>query len=286
MKKILIIDDEKWYVEPLIDRLSFEGYETEFASSCEEALTILKNQSDNIKIIVVDSFLPINEKTTFIEKQFHSSKVMGLQLAKYISSSYKNISIIGYSQLNEDEIILDFRRSGFHFISKLENDSFNRLCNLIKSEYSLENPSKIHPNVFIVHGHDELLLLELKNFLQNSLKFNEPVILREKPSHSKTIIEKFEKYAKNIEIVFVLMTPDDLVTKEDSNSSFLQPRPNVLFELGYFMGRLQRNSGKVILLAKSPINILSDLFGVIYIDVSKGILPAGELIRKELEYDK
>jgi predicted nucleotide-binding protein len=286
MKKILIVDDERWYVEPLIDRLSFEGYNVLYASSCDEALSIIKEQAEHIRLIVIDSFLPIGDKSTFLEKQFQSSKIIGLQLAKYISNNFKNISIIGYSQLNEDDIIMGFRKNGFQFISKLESDSFDMLCNYIKEEFTNDVPSRINPNIFIVHGHDEIMVLELKNYLQNTLKLGEPTILMEKPSHSKTIIEKFEKYAKNIDLVFVLMTPDDLVTVKKTKESYSQPRPNVIFELGYFLGRLKRTSGKVILLSKSPINILSDLSGIIYIDVSKGIKEAGESIRMEIENEK
>lgn len=166
MKKVLIVDDERWYVEPLIDRLDFEGYSTLYASSCDEALSIVKREFEHIRLIVVDSFLPIGEKSTFLEKQFQSSKMIGLQLAKYISSNCKNISIIGFSQLNEDDIVMGFRKNGFQFISKLETDSFDKLCNYIKEEFIHDIPTKISPNIFIVHGHDEQMLLELKNYLQ------------------------------------------------------------------------------------------------------------------------
>ena len=63
---------------------------------------------------------------------------------------------------------------------------------------------------FIVHGHDENAKLALKNYLQNTLGWPEPVILAEKRSGGKTIIEKFEEHSKNIDVVFVLLTPDDM----------------------------------------------------------------------------
>jgi predicted nucleotide-binding protein len=44
---------------------------------------------------------------------------------------------------------------------------------------------------FIVHGHGDKSLYELKNCLQNTLKLEEPVMLQETPGLGKTIIEKF-----------------------------------------------------------------------------------------------
>src|SRR5260370_41358673 len=47
---------------------------------------------------------------------------------------------------------------------------------------------RLPPRAFIVHGHDDQSVLELKDFLQNSLKWQEPIVLREQPSSGKTII--------------------------------------------------------------------------------------------------
>ena len=63
-----------------------------------------------------------------------------------------------------------------------------------------------------------------------------PVLLAEKPSRGRSIIEKFESEAEDIAFAFVPLTPDDLVAKGEQEYS--QARPNVLFELGWFYGRL------------------------------------------------
>lgn len=49
-----------------------------------------------------------------------------------------------------------------------------------------------------------------EDYLQNDLGFPEPVVLSERPSFGKTIIEKFEHYARNVDVTFVLFTPDDV----------------------------------------------------------------------------
>ncbi len=130
---------------------------------------------------------------------------------------------------------------------------------------------------FIVHGHDELSMMALKNFLQNSLKFKEPVILKHMPSGGQTIIEKFEHYSELIDVVFVLLTPDDTLL-----NSTKRARQNVILELGYFMGKLGRKSGRIILLRKGKLEIPSDIKGLINIDISNGIEMSFEKIRNEL----
>lgn len=137
---------------------------------------------------------------------------------------------------------------------------------------------------FIVHGHDERSLLELKDYLQNILKLNEPIVLRQMPGLGKTLIEKFEREAEAIELVFVLLTPDDEAAPSTApNDNKRRARQNVIFELGFFFAKLGRESGRVLLLHKGPIEIPSDISGIEYIDISNGIRSASEDIRKELQ---
>lgn len=136
---------------------------------------------------------------------------------------------------------------------------------------------------FIVHGHDHKSLYELKDYLQNTLKFGEPVILRQMPGLGKTLIEKFEREAEAIELVFVLLTPDDVVANpSDPDNQKRRARQNVILELGFFLGKLGRGSGRVLLLHKGPLEIPSDIIGIEYIDITNGIESAGETIRREL----
>ena len=137
---------------------------------------------------------------------------------------------------------------------------------------------------FIVHGHDEVSLLALKDYLQNTLRLNEPIILRDTPNRGKTIIEKLEREADLIDLVFVLLTPDDKLANGDSKESEkYRARQNVILELGFFLGKFGRESGKVILLHKGSLEIPTDILGIVHIDITNGIKSAGEEIRKELK---
>ena len=132
---------------------------------------------------------------------------------------------------------------------------------------------------FIVHGHNEALKLGLKNYIQNTLKFKEPIILDEQPSSGRSIFEKFEEYAKKCDLVFVLLTPDD----RWECSGERRARQNVILELGYFLGKFGRKSGRVILLYQGELDIPSDIAGIIYIKVETTIEEVGERIRKEID---
>jgi predicted nucleotide-binding protein len=139
------------------------------------------------------------------------------------------------------------------------------------------------PRSFIVHGRDTRSLHELVHFIQHNLGWPPPRILRELPSKGLTIIEKFEEAASGIDVVFVLLTPDDKAALVSApNDLKRRARQNVIFELGFFLAKLQRIGGRVILLHRGAIELPSDIAGIGYVDISTGVNASGEAIRKEL----
>ena len=119
--------------------------------------------------------------------------------------------------------------------------------------------------VFVVHGHDEAAHQLVARFLEQ-LDL-QAIILKEQPDQGRTIIEKFEDCAREVGFAVVLLTPDDIVASPTTDPTS-RARQNVIFELGYFVGRLGR--GHACLLRKGDVEIPSDLFGVIYSDLDSG----------------
>lgn len=119
--------------------------------------------------------------------------------------------------------------------------------------------------VFIVHGHDNDALQSVARFI--SRIGLEEIILSERPDGSRTVIEKFESESGDVSFAIVLMTPDDAGNAVTSESTRLRARQNVLYELGYFAGKLGR--GKVLVLKKGNIEIPSDLAGVLYTELDE-----------------
>jgi predicted nucleotide-binding protein len=142
-------------------------------------------------------------------------------------------------------------------------------------------PSKI----FVVHGHDLGARDAVARFL-TKIEL-ETIILQEEPDQGLTIIEKFEKYASQVGFAVVILTPDDVGGSVSAATQAVRARQNVIFELGYFAGKLGR--GKACLLRKGEIEIPSDLYGVIYtnLDADDGwkLKLAKELKAAGLKFD-
>jgi hypothetical protein len=121
---------------------------------------------------------------------------------------------------------------------------------LIPSESKKESPEPVKipnsKNIFIIHGHDEKSLSDLTSILRDDFKLN-PYILKKLPNIGlPTIIEKFEFYAEQCGMAIALFTPDDIIEKD--GEKYLQARPNVIYELGWFSAKLTRKN--VLLLLK------------------------------------
>lgn len=133
-------------------------------------------------------------------------------------------------------------------------------------------------SVFIVHGRDEVNLLRLEKLLQTRWKLD-VVIMRDKPAKGRTLIEKFEQEAEHAALAIALFSPDDFV--ETTDAEYLQARPNVIFELGYFYGQLGRR--RVCILLKKGTKIHSDLEGINRIEFIDSVEEKVAELEKELQ---
>jgi predicted nucleotide-binding protein len=119
--------------------------------------------------------------------------------------------------------------------------------------------------VFIVHGHDRASKAEVAGFIRK-LGF-EPIILHERPNKGRALITKFREEAAGAGFAVVLMTPDDLGKAETAVDLKPRARQNVVFELGFFIGKL--GPDRVAALIEGDIEIPSDFDGVVYIPLDK-----------------
>ncbi len=132
-------------------------------------------------------------------------------------------------------------------------------------------------DVFIIHGHDELNIRRLSQLLQAACGLN-PVAMLAKPGMGRPLVEKFEHEAQTCSFAFALFTPDDDVVKPEG--AYKQARPNVIYEVGWFIGRLGRE--RVTLLLNTGATIHSDLDGVSRIHFTDNIEDKFIEIQKEL----
>lgn len=125
----------------------------------------------------------------------------------------------------------------------------------LTSETPMTRPDS--KNIFIVHGRDEARWRELKEILKE-FGLN-PIVLQEQPDLGLTLIEKFEHYGSTCSFAIAVFTPDDEVIAD--GKTYLQARPNTIFELGWFCGRLSRSN--MMLLLKTGTSVFSDFSGVV-----------------------
>lgn len=168
--------------------------------------------------------------------------------------------------------------------------------------------SKPSKKVFIAHGRDFKPVKELKTML---VRFGlKPIVLREQPSGSRTVIEKLEKYSKNVSYAFIILTPDDgsfdfsvlqkviderdaqILDQKKKNELFMKylsfgdivtktARQNVILEFGYFIGKLGRDH--VCCLYKGDVQLPSDMHGIVYVPFENSVKEAKNDILRELK---
>lgn len=274
---ITIVDDDL-AMEALCDALSYRGFDVarigSVESACEQISQLVKSD-----LVILDIILPF---ATSADGQ--DARTGGMRVLKEIRRRTPKKPVLAYTATHDGVVIDALMDDAYtEYLSKWERLSLRDVVSRIYGLLGLAERLPL-PKPFIVHGHDEATKWELKNYLQNSLQLSEPIILHEQPNMGRTVIEKFETYGGSASLVFVLLTPDDQsAAAEESDEVKRRARQNVIFELGWFLGRLGRLGGRVILLHKGKLEIPSDIGGVVYIDISGGIEAAGEKIRREID---
>jgi hypothetical protein len=106
-----------------------------------------------------------------------------------------------------------------------------------KKRAAPDNPPNFHNHkVFIVHGHNELMKQSVARLIEKIGL--EAVILHEQPNQGLTVIEKFISNS-SVDFAIVLLSADDIAYNAQSGqqSAKHRARQNVIFELGYFIGK-------------------------------------------------
>lgn len=117
--------------------------------------------------------------------------------------------------------------------------------------------------VFVIHGRDEGTKSTVARFLEKLGL--EAIVLHEQANAGRTVIEKFEDFAR-VGFAVVLLTPDDRGGLQNDGADFKpRARQNVIFELGYFIGKLGRK--RVCALVKEGVEWPSDYNGVLYVSL-------------------
>ncbi len=225
---------------------------------------------EKLKQLIEQAEELIKTRTTFSKPEFNAwhTKTERFLTSKYGSKSvelknFKNrpfgpmVFVSGVKHDDSIECVKDLETTVLELRDYLAEEEESENNGIVASDSSSFSNDK----VFIVHGHNG----ELKEAVARLIESQgiNAIILSEQANQGKTIIEKFEENV-DVSAAIALFTNDDMGKAKDAKENFPRARQNVVFEAGYFMGKLGRN--RVVMIAEKGIELPSDLNGVVYTD--------------------
>lgn len=235
----------------------------------------------------------MNKQDNYIEENKNNEQEISIDNIQRLSEKYKELrdrkgdcinlkdTIDSYHMWYSSSIILfsrnfDNENPDYKYFKSVDNSGngytlssnfkkiqgvYSILCDRIriKTEKSKSAIEMNNKKIFVVHGHDSTMKLEVESFLKQ-LEL-EPIILNNQANNGNTIIEKLERNS-NVGFAIILLSPCDEGRKKGSTDFHNRARQNVILELGYFIGHLGRD--KVCTLKKLDVEEPSDFTGIAY----------------------
>lgn len=198
----------------------------------------------------------------FIRRQYGSDSIYieHLQAISLYPTAMATVVGVDYSARNK--IIWEKgKRKWINLLETMIEEIYTYGLTEVASKDRIQTNNQHFTKVFIVHGHDGEMMQDAARFVEK-LGLN-PIILKEQPDEGRTIIEKFEDYSE-VDFAIVLFSPDDLGKSKHSEDLNPRPRQNVVFELGFFIGKLGRENVVVLHKVIEDFEMLSDFQGVLF----------------------
>jgi len=125
-KKVLLVDDDQWFLEPLVDALDYEGYRVLTARTVSDALSILAKEP--VDLVTVDIMLDPGEDL----KDRVASHSAGVYLCEELKKRFPQLEVICMSVVSDPQTIAPIRNLGIRIINKGET-SLRSVLNMLKS---------------------------------------------------------------------------------------------------------------------------------------------------------
>lgn len=240
------------------------------ATEIDAGIAKLRRRIENVKELYSNQ-IPFNDqKIKNIETSIRETirDIFGQDSPEFHDHQYHQIWSGGYAVgMDDSECQHNFAAGIPQTISLLEGlvqHLEERKIDLGTSQpVSVKSTVTDNNNIFIVHGRHNESKEAIARFLEClGLK---PIVLHEQPNQGKTVIEKFEANA-DVGFAVIILTADDvgaLAMNGNSEPLKQRSRQNVIFELGYFVGRLTR--ARVCALYEEGVELPSDIHGIAYV---------------------
>jgi len=243
---------QRWYMCSTSASLSGGNM---FASSKEKTEIALENMCKQL--------YKNSERTLF--------KFISFIIDSFCTSNKTSLNLKG---LKEELFLIGIAK--FNDIDKWDNSKSNILTTQseiphvlpivstkITDSRKMGNNHSVKKQVFIVHGHDDLLKTKVENVLRKlGLK---PIVLAQEPNEGDTIIEKFERKGSKADYAIILLTADDKGKPKNDKRYKLRARQNVIFEMGYFRAKLGKRN--LCYMYEEEVELPSDIKGIGYVAV-------------------
>lgn len=137
--------------------------------------------------------------------------------------------------------------------------------------------------VFIVHGHDDKLLIKVENLLYQ-LELT-PIVLNQQVNEGLSLLDKLKKNT-DVGYAIILYTPCDKGKDAKSKGRYhMRARQNVVFEHGFLISKL--GSSRIAIIKEGNIEMPSDISGVVYVESEEWRYKLADEMRKAgLDVDK
>ena len=177
--RALIVEDDHFYAARLNEFLGDNGFQAEVVGTVEDALA---QRVEDFTVLVVDVMLPNDATRSGISAEAaRSGFYSGIALCRELrrrGAKTPAVLLTGAVIGQSSEIGEWANSQGIPCVGKDEGSMA-----VLRAIERLGIPAvRPPPRAFIVHGHDDAAVAELKDYLQNTLKWQEPLILREQPS--------------------------------------------------------------------------------------------------------
>jgi len=276
---VLFVEDEAFLREAFVKLLQEREYDVICAEGPDQAIRMIRERG-NLDLLLTDVSMALEPTTVLSALDTAGGALAGIALAKRLRRQFPRLPLVFWTFSYNPRLRDVVRKLGNARLVSKRQDAMEVLDAVAEKLDDIKQGRR--PRVFLVHGHDNELLEQVRNLIHIRFGLPAPIILREQASFGKVLIEKIEQEALNIDLVIVLLTPDDKVISEADGRIVSRARQNVIFELGFFMGMMGRGQGSIIVMHKGNVELPSDVHGLLTLDVSRGLDAVEAELRREL----
>jgi hypothetical protein len=250
--RILVVDDDEYWRDHLKFLLTNLGIKVDVARNWRRGVEILRK--GGIDRLILDLHLGYSSADGLFMLSLIKQEKLAIP-TMILSYGVDFIGITGscYCYSFVKEVIPKKRFAEFTF-------PFQRFLGGTQEK---ETVMSMHSRVFVIHGRNGPARDRVVRILHEARTV--PVFLEREAATGRTIIELVEEFT-DVKFCVGVMTACDIgYFKEEPDRAKKRARQNVVFEVGYVMGKLGRSR---ILLLREDIEMPSDLDGVRYLSLS------------------